>query len=160
MYMVQYIYIPGKRLDEAWDTSDSHQKLFIADELTSHMNQFRELEDDYCIGAIGRDESWIIGQIASIKGGPFDCEKQFNEFVWEDMGKYRQYCTGITSTMNLFLVILISVSGISLSKEAVSRRSFTGNTLAFARTQGITRKIGNVSRLKRFGNYLLKEADA
>ena len=37
-------YVPGKRLDEAWETLDSHQKLSIANELHSYMNQLRELK--------------------------------------------------------------------------------------------------------------------
>lgn len=78
-------YIPGKRLDEAWDTLDSHQKLSIANELYSYMNQLRELKGDY-IGAIDRGPA-IIGQIASIEGGPFDSEKQFNEFILGDIVK-------------------------------------------------------------------------
>lgn len=78
-------YIPGKRLDEAWDTLDSHQKLSIANELHSYMNQLRELKGDY-IGAIDRGQA-IIGHIASIEGGPFDSEQQFNEFILGDIVK-------------------------------------------------------------------------
>jgi hypothetical protein len=78
-------YKPGKRLDEAWDTLDSHQKLSIANELHSYMNQLRELKGDY-IGAIDRGQA-IIGQIASIEGGPFDSEQQFNEFILGDIVK-------------------------------------------------------------------------
>lgn len=44
-------YMPGKRLDEAWDTLDPHQKLTFDEELHSYMNQLRELKGDY-IGAI------------------------------------------------------------------------------------------------------------
>lgn len=78
-------YIPGKRLDEAWGTLDSYQKLSIANELHSYMNQLRELKGDY-IGAIDRGRA-IIGQIASIEGGPFDSEQQFNEFILGDIVK-------------------------------------------------------------------------
>ncbi|KAJ6012454.1 hypothetical protein N7522_002809, partial [Penicillium canescens] len=34
-------YVPGKRLDEAWDTLDSDQKLAIADQLHPYNNQLR-----------------------------------------------------------------------------------------------------------------------
>lgn len=78
-------YIPGKRLDEAWDSLDSHQKLSIANELRSYMNQLRTLKGDY-IGAIDHGKA-IIGQIASIEGGPFDSEQQFNEFILGDIVK-------------------------------------------------------------------------
>jgi aminoglycoside phosphotransferase (APT) family kinase protein len=78
-------YMPGKRLDEAWDTLDADQKLSIADELHSYINQLRNLKGDY-IGAIDRGKA-IIGQIASIEGGPFDSEQQFNEFILGDIVK-------------------------------------------------------------------------
>ncbi|RHZ49084.1 hypothetical protein CDV55_101117 [Aspergillus turcosus] len=78
-------YMPGKRLDEAWDTLDANQKLSIADELHSYINQLRNLKGDY-IGAIDRGKA-IIGQLASIEGGPFDSEQQFNEFILGDIVK-------------------------------------------------------------------------
>lgn len=78
-------YMPGKRLDEAWDTLDSDQKHAIASELHSYINQLRDLKGDY-IGAIDRGKV-VIGQIASIEGGPFDSEKQFNEFILGDIVK-------------------------------------------------------------------------
>ncbi|CAI7644873.1 unnamed protein product [Penicillium glandicola] len=78
-------YMPGKPLDEAWDTLDSSQKLSIADELHSYMNQLRELKGHY-IGAIDRGKA-IIGRIASIEGGPFDTEQEFNEFILGDVVK-------------------------------------------------------------------------
>ncbi|KAJ5143212.1 uncharacterized protein N7515_001999 [Penicillium bovifimosum] len=78
-------YMPGKRLDEAWDTLDSDQKFSIASELHSYINQLRDLKGDY-IGAVDRGPA-IIGQIASIEGGPFDTEQQFNEFILGDIVK-------------------------------------------------------------------------
>jgi hypothetical protein len=44
-------YVPGKRLDEAWDTLDSNQKLAIAGQLHPYINQLRDLKEDY-IGAV------------------------------------------------------------------------------------------------------------
>ncbi|CAG7926062.1 unnamed protein product [Penicillium olsonii] len=76
-------YIPGKRLDEAWGTLNSDQKLSIASELHSFINQLRELKGSY-IGAINRGKA-IIGHIASIEGGPFDSEQHFNEFILGDI---------------------------------------------------------------------------
>jgi aminoglycoside phosphotransferase (APT) family kinase protein len=78
-------YMPGKRLDEAWDTLDLDQKLSIASELHSYINQLRDLKGSY-IGAIDRGKA-VIGQIASIEGGPFDSEQQFNEFILGDIVK-------------------------------------------------------------------------
>jgi hypothetical protein len=78
-------YMRGKRLDEAWDTLDSDQKLSIASELHAYINQLRDLKGGY-IGAIVRGKA-VIRQIASIKGGPFDSEQQFNEFILGDIGK-------------------------------------------------------------------------
>ncbi|KAJ5796421.1 uncharacterized protein N7518_004961 [Penicillium psychrosexuale] len=76
-------YIPGKRLDEAWKTLDSSQKLSIAKELRSYMNQLRELKGDY-IGAVGRGKA-ISRNISCIEGGPFDTEQEFNEFILGDI---------------------------------------------------------------------------
>ncbi|GIJ82953.1 hypothetical protein Asppvi_001470 [Aspergillus pseudoviridinutans] len=76
-------YMPGKRLDEAWPSLDSNQKLSIADELHSYINQLRNLKGDY-IGAVDRGKA-IIGQFSSIEGGPFDSEQQFNEFILGDI---------------------------------------------------------------------------
>lgn len=59
------------------------QKLSIASELHSYINQLRDLKGDY-IGAIDRGKA-KIGQIASIGGGPFDSEQQFNEFILGDI---------------------------------------------------------------------------
>ena len=59
------------------------QKLSIASELHSYINQLRDLKGDY-IGAIDRGKA-KIGQIASIEGGPFDSEQQFNEFILGDI---------------------------------------------------------------------------
>lgn len=67
------------------DTLDSNQKLSIADELHSYISQLHELKGDY-IGAIDRGKA-IIGQIASIEGGPFDSEQEFNEFILGDIVK-------------------------------------------------------------------------
>lgn len=44
-------YIPGKSLDEAWDSLDPHQKLSIANDLQFYMSQLRKLKGD-CMGAI------------------------------------------------------------------------------------------------------------
>ena len=81
-------YIPGKRLDEAWDTLDSNQKLSIANELHSYLDQLRQLKGN-CIGAIGRGPA-IIGQIMSIEGGPFDTELLFSIIY---IGRYHQAST-------------------------------------------------------------------
>ncbi|KAJ5106383.1 hypothetical protein N7456_003058 [Penicillium angulare] len=76
-------YMPGKRLDEAWETLDSDQKLSIANELHSYLLQLRSLKGEY-IGAIDRGKAFI-GQIATIEGGPFDSEQQFNDFILGDI---------------------------------------------------------------------------
>ncbi|KAF4201755.1 hypothetical protein CNMCM8927_001084 [Aspergillus lentulus] len=76
-------YMPGQRLDEAWDTLDSTQKLSIADELHSYINQLRSLKGEY-IGAIDHGKA-KIGQIDSLEGGPFTSEEDFNEFILSDI---------------------------------------------------------------------------
>ncbi|KAJ6007188.1 hypothetical protein N7522_005539 [Penicillium canescens] len=141
-------YMPGKRLDEAWDTLDSDQKLSIASELHDYINQLRDLNGGY-IGAIDRSKA-VIGQFASIEGGPFDSEQQFNELILGDIVKstpdiLRHYAKfALMQDHEIFLLTPISARVISLSKEAGSQLSLTGNMLA-----GI-RNTGNISR--RFGN--------
>lgn len=79
------VYMPGKPLDKAWDTLSSSQKLSIANKLYSYLKQLRELKGHY-IRAINWGKA-IIGRIASIEGGPFDTEAQFNEFILGDFVK-------------------------------------------------------------------------
>ncbi|OQD68439.1 hypothetical protein PENDEC_c035G04615 [Penicillium decumbens] len=76
-------YMPGKPLDDAWDTLDSNQKLSIADQLHSYMSQLRDLKGDY-IGGADRGKA-IIGRRFSIECGPFDSEQQFHEFILGDI---------------------------------------------------------------------------
>ncbi|KAJ5469290.1 hypothetical protein N7539_008908 [Penicillium diatomitis] len=38
--------VPGKRLDEAWNLLDAEQKLSMADELHSYLEQLRDLKGD------------------------------------------------------------------------------------------------------------------
>lgn len=78
-------YVPGKPLEEAWDTMDSNQKLSIAEELHSYISQLRALKGEY-IGAVDRGKA-VIGQRASIEGGPFASEREFNEFIFADLMK-------------------------------------------------------------------------
>ncbi|KAJ6007421.1 hypothetical protein N7540_011397 [Penicillium herquei] len=76
-------FMPGQRLDEAWETLNEDEKKSIADELCSYINQLRALKGDY-IGALNRGKA-IIGQISSLEGGPFDTEQQFNDFILGDI---------------------------------------------------------------------------
>ena len=76
-------YIPGERLDKAWDTLNTEQKISIADQLRGYMEQLRCLKGEY-IGAIDRGKA-IIGQISSLEGGPFDSEREFNDFILGDI---------------------------------------------------------------------------
>jgi len=62
---------------------DSNQKISIANELRSYINQLRGLKGDY-IGAVDRGKA-IIGRRISMEGGPFDTEQQFNEFILGDL---------------------------------------------------------------------------
>ncbi|KAJ5713444.1 Aminoglycoside phosphotransferase [Penicillium malachiteum] len=70
-------YMSGKRLDEAWETLDPDQKLSIAKELHSYINQLRDLKGDY-IGAVNPGKT-VTGRAVAVEGGPFDTEQQFNE---------------------------------------------------------------------------------
>jgi aminoglycoside phosphotransferase (APT) family kinase protein len=76
-------YIPGNRLDEAWDNMQPDQKLLVARELHQHVSQLRKLKGEY-IGAVGRGKA-VVGQYISLEGGPFDSEQLFNEFILSDI---------------------------------------------------------------------------
>ncbi|OJD26514.1 hypothetical protein ACJ73_02109 [Blastomyces percursus] len=76
-------YMPGKRLDEAWDSMDLDQKLFVSQQLNGYVSQMRNLKSNY-IGALERGKA-IIGQHGSLEGGPFDSEQLFNEFILSDI---------------------------------------------------------------------------
>lgn len=78
-------YMPGKRLEEAWDTMDHEQKLCTARELHDYVSQLRALKGTYIGGADSGKA--IIGQRAAIEGGPFETEKLFNEFILADIVK-------------------------------------------------------------------------
>lgn len=75
--------MPGERLDKAWDTLDTDQKILITDQLRDYMDQLRCLKGTY-IGAVDRGKA-IIGQISSLEGGPFDSEREFNDFILRDI---------------------------------------------------------------------------
>lgn len=64
---------------------DSHQRISIANELHSYIDQLRQLKDNY-IGAIDQGQA-IISQISTIEDGPFDTEQHFNEFILGDTVK-------------------------------------------------------------------------
>ncbi|KAJ6036805.1 Aminoglycoside phosphotransferase [Penicillium herquei] len=72
-------YMPGKRLDEAWETLDPDHKLSISKELNSYIKQLRELKGDY-IGTVERGKK-VTGRRVAVEDGPFDTERQFNEFL-------------------------------------------------------------------------------
>lgn len=76
-------YMPGRRLDHVWDTLNSDQKLVIADELHAYYEQLRALKGDY-IGAVNNGKA-IIGQRVKLECGPFKSEKEFNEFILNDI---------------------------------------------------------------------------
>lgn len=80
---IEMDYMPGKTLQEVWDTLDHNQKVSIADELHQYVSQLRGLKGDY-IGGIDRGKA-IIGRRIPVEGGPFESERMFNEFILSDI---------------------------------------------------------------------------
>lgn len=76
-------YIPGRRLDHAWNDMSPDQKGSVANELHSYVSQLRNLKGDY-IGAVDHGKA-IIGNRFPTEGGPFESEKLFNEFILSDI---------------------------------------------------------------------------
>lgn len=72
-------YMPGERLDQAWETMNETQKLFVADQLHGYLGQLRELKGSY-IGAVDHGKA-IIGNHSVVEGGPFETEREFNDFI-------------------------------------------------------------------------------
>ncbi|KAJ0414802.1 hypothetical protein BJY00DRAFT_294481 [Aspergillus carlsbadensis] len=75
--------MPGKTLKDAWETLDQTQKTSVAKQLHSYVLQLRALKGTY-IGGVERGPA-IIGKRASAEGGPFESEKEFNEFILADI---------------------------------------------------------------------------
>ncbi|KAJ5476771.1 hypothetical protein N7475_002500 [Penicillium sp. IBT 31633x] len=76
-------YMPGKPLDEVWDTLSSSQKQSIAEQLRGYISQLRNLKGNY-IGAIDRG-TVSMGKWGPIYGGPFDSEQEFNQWILNDL---------------------------------------------------------------------------
>ena len=78
-------YMPGKPLNQVWETLSHDQKCSIANQLHSYIAELRELKGSY-IGAIDRGKA-VIGRIAAVECGHFESEKEFNEFIMGDLVK-------------------------------------------------------------------------
>ncbi|KAJ5093216.1 hypothetical protein N7456_009077 [Penicillium angulare] len=78
-------YMPGKPLDQAWQSLTHDQKVSICNQLHFYIAQLRNLKGKY-IGAVDNSKA-IIGKRIPKEGGPFDSEKQFNEFILGHMIK-------------------------------------------------------------------------
>lgn len=76
-------YMPGKPLEAVWDTLSPNQKQSIAEQLRGYICQLRNLKGDY-IGAVDRG-TVSMGKWMSIQGGPFDSEREFNEWILDDL---------------------------------------------------------------------------
>ncbi|OQD71391.1 hypothetical protein PENPOL_c001G05003 [Penicillium polonicum] len=76
-------YMPGKPLDEVWDTLSPSQKQSIAEQLRGYISQLRNLKGNY-IGAIDRG-TVSMGKWGPIYGGPFDSEQEFNQWILNDL---------------------------------------------------------------------------
>jgi aminoglycoside phosphotransferase (APT) family kinase protein len=76
-------HMPGKQLSKAWKGLNVEQKRSIAAQLRGYVDQLRNLKGDY-IGAVDRGKA-VIGQRRTLECGPFDTEKEFNSFLFDDL---------------------------------------------------------------------------
>ncbi|KAJ5587983.1 uncharacterized protein N7459_003748 [Penicillium hispanicum] len=76
-------YMPGKSLEDVWDTLSPDQKQSITQQLRGYLCQLRNLKGEY-IGAVDRG-TVSMGKWTSIQGGPFDSEREFNEWILDDL---------------------------------------------------------------------------
>ena len=75
-------YIEGETLEAVWNGLPEEQKLDIAEQLKGILSQLRSLKGQY-IGSINRGEA-NDGRRFDYKGGPFDTEAEFNQFLVTD----------------------------------------------------------------------------
>lgn len=73
-------YMPGTPLDEAWSTMTEVEKRSVAEDLLKYVREMRSLKGNY-IGAADRGQA-VIGQHVFHGGGPFDTEREFNQFMF------------------------------------------------------------------------------
>ncbi|KAK2792390.1 hypothetical protein FQN52_003325 [Onygenales sp. PD_12] len=72
-------YIPGTRLDKAWQLFSHEQKVAVATQLGGYISQLRKLKGTY-IGGVNRGKV-TVGRYKRIRCGPFDDEQQFNDYL-------------------------------------------------------------------------------
>ncbi|KAG4426858.1 hypothetical protein IFR04_000289 [Cadophora malorum] len=75
-------YIRGERLDKVWKGLPQEEKLGLAEELRRILSELRGLKGQY-IGSINHGEA-IDGRKFDIRGGPFETEAAFNQFLLSD----------------------------------------------------------------------------
>lgn len=78
-------YIEGDPLDKVWKDLPEEQKLAIVKQVRGFICEMRTLKGSY-IGAIDHGKA-DDSRMQSIKGGPFDDEHGFNEFLLSDLLK-------------------------------------------------------------------------
>lgn len=72
-------YIEGQTLEDAWKGFSEEQKLGIVGQLSNILSQLRNLKGQY-IGSLDHGKAYEVRQTVR-EGGPFDTEKEFNEFL-------------------------------------------------------------------------------
>lgn len=77
-------YVPGDTLERRWKNFTSDQRDFVCHQLAECLAQLRKLTGDY-IGTVNRG-AIRFGLWQSRWGGPFDNEKEFNDWMLEAGG--------------------------------------------------------------------------
>ncbi|KAJ5669832.1 hypothetical protein N7462_010902 [Penicillium macrosclerotiorum] len=77
-------YMPGRPLDNVWNTLTPNQKQSVSKQLRDFLLQLHQLKGDY-FGAADRGTVVMCPKIAVISGGPFDSEREFNQWLLDDI---------------------------------------------------------------------------
>ncbi|EEH17957.2 hypothetical protein PABG_00520 [Paracoccidioides brasiliensis Pb03] len=72
-------YMPGTPLEEAWETLTHDQRISATRQIGSYISQLRRLKGSF-IGGLNRCQA-TVGRYDRVSCGPFDNEKDFNEFL-------------------------------------------------------------------------------
>lgn len=147
-------YMPGKCLDDIWNTLSADQKQSIAEQLRGYICQLRGLKGDY-IGAVDRGPVFT-GTYTTIQGGPFDTEREFNDWLLEDLNT--GIATGCTHYAKRALTegheIIFTHADLGISSWmmiAKSRLFWTGSSRAGILNVGNILRHIRVSKRARIG---------
>ncbi len=107
-------YIEGCNLEECWARLSSEEKRGIAEQMRDIVLQLRRFKGSY-IGAVDRGPAVDLRKSTYV-GGPFDSEREFNEFLLKNMvpSTPSLYSTAIRQTMRTDHNVVFSHGDLNL----------------------------------------------